>query len=65
MVNKSKRLRWEGRVARTEKRTAYNNSVIKPDRKGSCESHRRRRNDNIKTDPKEIKYQSVDWIQLA
>jgi hypothetical protein len=56
-VNKPRRMRWEGHVARMgEMRGAYRFLVGKPDRKRSLGRHMRRLEDNIK-----MYLQEVGW----
>jgi hypothetical protein len=63
-VIKSRRMRWAGHVARMgERRVAYRVLVGKPE--GDLERHRRRWEDNIKTDLREVGCGCVDWIGLA
>jgi hypothetical protein len=61
-IIKSRRMRWEGHVARMgEKRNAYSLLVGKPEGKRP----RRRRVDNIKMDLLEVGWGGVHWIGLA
>ena len=56
---KSRRLRWAGHVARMEQfRNAYRVLVEKPDRKRPSWRPRRRWEDNIEIDLKEVSYDS-------
>jgi 7-keto-8-aminopelargonate synthetase-like enzyme len=48
-----------------EKRNAYRISVGKSEGKGLQRRPRRRKVNNIKIDLREIKWGSVDWIDLA
>jgi hypothetical protein len=65
-VIKSKRLRWAGHVARMgERRGAYSALVGKPDGRRSVGRPRRRWEDNIKMDLREVGWGDVDWINLA
>jgi hypothetical protein len=48
-----------------EMRNAYKISVGKPERKRPIENPRRRLEDNIKMDLKEIRWEGVDWMHLA
>jgi hypothetical protein len=56
-----------GRVCSTngEKRNAYRILVGKPEGKGPLGRPRRRWMDNIKMDLREIKWDGMDWIDLA
>ena len=61
---KSKRLRWEGHVARMEEsRNAYRVLVGKPESKRPLGRHRWE--DNIKMDLRELVCDTGDWIYLA
>jgi hypothetical protein len=63
---KSRRMRWEGHVARMgEKRNAYRILVGKPEGKRPLGRPRRRWVDNIKIDLREIGWDGMDWIDLA
>jgi hypothetical protein len=63
---KLRRMRWAGHVARKgEKRTAYNILVRKPEEKRPLGRPRRRWQDNIKMDLREIEWDGTDWIDLA
>ena len=63
---KSRRLRWSGHVARMEKfRNAYRVLVGKPDSKRPLVRPRRRREDNMKMDLKEVGCDPRDWIAVA
>jgi len=65
-VTKVRRMRWVGHVARMrEMRNIYNVLVRKPERKRPLGRHRRRQEDNIKMDPREIEWGVVDWMNLA
>jgi hypothetical protein len=65
-VIKSKRLRWTGHVARMgERRGAYRALVGKPDGRRPLERPRRRWEDNIKMDLREVGWRGMDWINLA
>jgi hypothetical protein len=48
-----------------EMRNIYNVLVRKPERKRPLGRHRRRQEDNIKMDPREIEWGVVDWMNLA
>jgi hypothetical protein len=59
-------MRWTGHVARTEeKRNAYRILVGKPEGKRPLGRPRRRWEDNIKMDLREIGWGGTDWIDLA
>jgi hypothetical protein len=48
-----------------QKRNAYRILVGKPEGKKPLGSHRRRWEDNIKIDLREIGWRDLDWIDLA
>jgi hypothetical protein len=63
---KSKMMRWAGHVARMgEKRNAYRIFVGKPEGKRPQGRSTRRWVDNIKMDLRELRWDSMDWIDLA
>ncbi|KAJ4452011.1 hypothetical protein ANN_03524 [Periplaneta americana] len=63
---KSRRLRWAGHVARIgESRNAYRVLVGRPEGKRPLGRPRRRWEDNIKMDLREVGYDGRDWINLA
>jgi hypothetical protein len=63
---KSRRMRWAGHVARTgEGRNVYRALVGKPEGKRPLERPRRRWEDRIKMDLREIGWGGVEWIHLA
>ncbi|KAJ4426359.1 hypothetical protein ANN_27173 [Periplaneta americana] len=63
---KSRRLRWAGHVARMgESRNAYRVLVGRPERKRPLGRPRRRWEDNVKMDLREVGYDDRDWINLA
>ncbi|KAJ4436519.1 hypothetical protein ANN_16550 [Periplaneta americana] len=63
---KSRRLRWAGHVARMgESRNAYRVLVGRPEGKRPSGRPRRRWEDNIKMDLREVGYDARDWINLA
>jgi hypothetical protein len=63
---KSRRMRWAGCVTRMgEKRNAYRISVGKPEGKRPLGRSRRRWEDNIRMDLREIGWGGIDWIDLA
>ncbi|KAJ4429379.1 hypothetical protein ANN_21536 [Periplaneta americana] len=63
---KSRRLRWAGHVARMgESRNAYRVLVGRPAGKRPLGRPRRRCEDNIKMDLREVGYDGRDWINLA
>jgi len=65
-VIKSRRMRWAGHVARMgERRGVYRVLVGKPEGKRPLGRPRRRWEDNIKMDLKEIGCGGMDWIELA
>jgi hypothetical protein len=62
----TKRMRWARQVARMgEKRNTYRILVGKPEGKRSLERPRRRWEDNIRMDLREIVWGGMDWIDLA
>jgi hypothetical protein len=63
---KSRRMRWSGHVARMGKdRNVYRALMGKPEGKRPLGRPRRRWEDGIRMDLREIGWESVDWIQLA
>ncbi|KAJ4429592.1 hypothetical protein ANN_21777 [Periplaneta americana] len=63
---KSRRLRWAEHVARMgESRSAYRVLVGRPEGKRPLGRPRRRWEDNIKMDLREVGYDDRDWINLA
>jgi hypothetical protein len=65
-IIKSRRMRWEGHVARMgEKRNAYRLLVVKPEGKRPLGRPKHRWVDNIRTDLGEVGWGDVDWIGLA
>ncbi|KAJ4428321.1 hypothetical protein ANN_24340 [Periplaneta americana] len=63
---KSRRLRWAGHVVRMgESRNAYRVLVGRPEGKRPLGRPRRRWEDNIKMDLREVGYDDRDWINLA
>ncbi|KAJ4438916.1 hypothetical protein ANN_14870 [Periplaneta americana] len=63
---KSRRLKWIGHVARIlESRNAYRVLVGRPEGKRLLGRPRRRWEDNIKLDLREVGYDGRDWINLA
>jgi hypothetical protein len=65
-VIKAKRMRWAGHAARMgEVRGAYNTLVGGPEGRRPLGRPRRRWEDNIKMNLKEIGFGDVDWIDLA
>jgi hypothetical protein len=63
---KSRRMRWAGRVARMgEGRNVYRVLVGKPEGKRPLGRRRRRWEDGIKMDLREIGWGDVEWIHLA
>ncbi|KAJ4430852.1 hypothetical protein ANN_19443 [Periplaneta americana] len=63
---KSRHLRWAGHVARMGKsRNAYRVLVGRPKGKRPLRRPRRRWEDNIKMDLREVVYDDRDWINLA
>jgi hypothetical protein len=65
-VIKARRMRWAGHVARMgEVRGAYNILVGRPEGRRPLGIPRRRWEDNIKIDLREIGFGDVYWIHLA
>jgi hypothetical protein len=63
---KSRRVWWAGHVARIrEERKVYRVLVGKPEGKRPLGRPRRRWDDGIRMDVREIGWGSVEWIQLA
>ncbi|KAJ4445945.1 hypothetical protein ANN_12631 [Periplaneta americana] len=63
---KSRRLRWAGHVAcMGESRNSYRVIVGRPEGKSPLRRPRRRWEDNIKMDLREVGYDGRDWINLA
>jgi hypothetical protein len=63
---RSRRMRWAGHVARVgEGRCVYRVLVGKPESRRPLGRPRRRREDNIKLDLREIGIDGAIWIQLA
>jgi hypothetical protein len=63
---KSRRMRWAGHVASmVEERNVYRVLMGKPEEKRQLGRPRRRWDDGIRKDLREIGWGSVDWIQLA
>jgi hypothetical protein len=63
---KSRRMRWAGHVARMgEDRNVYTVLMRKTEGKRPLGRPRRRWEDGIRMDLREIGWRSVDWIQLA
>jgi hypothetical protein len=64
-VIKSRRMRWQGPVARMGKeRGVYRVLVGKPEGKRPLGRPRRRREDNIRMDLQEVGCGGMDWIGL-
>jgi hypothetical protein len=65
-VIKSRRMRWAGHVARMgEGRGVYRVLVGRPERKRPLARPRRRWEDNIKMDLREIEIDGANWFRLA
>jgi hypothetical protein len=63
---KSRRMRWAGHVARMgEERNVYKVLVGKPEGKRPLGRPRRRWEDGIRMDLREIGLREVDWIRLS
>jgi len=62
----SRRIRWAGHVARMgEGRGVYRVLVGKPEGMRPLGRPRRRWEDNIKMDLREVGFRGIDWIELA
>jgi hypothetical protein len=62
----SRRLRWAGHVARMgERRGAYRALVGEPEGRRPLGRPRSRWENNIKMDLREVRWGSMDWINLA
>jgi hypothetical protein len=61
----SRRMRWEGHVARMGRRAMNRILVGKSDGKKPLGRPRRRWVDNIKMDLREIRWDGMDWLDLA
>ena len=60
------RMRWVGHVARMgEKRGVYRILVGRPEGKGQLGRSRRRWEDNIKIDLKQVGWRGINWIVKA
>jgi hypothetical protein len=64
-VINSRRLRWEGHVARMGGRGVYRVLVGRPEGKRPLRRRRRRWEDDIKMDIRELGIDGANWIQLA
>jgi hypothetical protein len=65
-VIKSRRMRWEGHVARmVEIRVIYRVLMGKHEGKRTLERTRRRWEDNIKLDFQEVDWGDMDWTDLS
>jgi hypothetical protein len=65
-VIKSRKMRWAGHVARMgEGRGVYRVLVGRPEGKRPLGRPRRRREDNIKMDLREMGIDGANWIRLA
>jgi hypothetical protein len=65
-VIKSTRLRWAGHVARMgEERGAYRILVGRPEGRRPLGRTRRRWEDNIKMDIREVGWEDMNWIEMA
>jgi hypothetical protein len=64
-MTKSRRMKWAGHVARMENRNACSTLVGKPDGKRPLGRPRRRWVDNNKMDLRVIRWDGMDWIDLA
>jgi hypothetical protein len=65
-VIKSRRMRWAGHVARMGKvRNAHSILIGRPEGRRPLGRPRRRWEDNIKMDLREIVFGNVDWIHLT
>jgi hypothetical protein len=65
-MTKARRMRWAGHMARMgEVRGAYNILVVRPEGRRPLGRPRRRWEDNIKMDLREIGFRDADCIHLA
>jgi hypothetical protein len=65
-VIKSRRIKWAGHVARIEERRGvYMVWVERPESKRPLGRHRRKWDDNIKMDLREIGIDGANWIRVA
>jgi hypothetical protein len=65
-LTKSRWMRWAGQVARTmEMRNAHRILVAEPEGKRILSRPRRRWEDNIKMDLREVRWGDMNWIDLA
>jgi hypothetical protein len=65
-MTKSRKMRWAGQVTRkVEMRVAYNIMVGKAEGKRPFGRSRRRWEENIGMDLREIGWESADWMHLA
>jgi hypothetical protein len=64
-VIKSRRMRWEGHMARLGRGEVYRVLVGRPESKRPLGRPRRRWEDNINTDLREIGIDGANWIRLA
>jgi hypothetical protein len=65
-IIKLRRMRWAGHVAcMGEKRSAYRILVGKPERKRPLGRPRRRWEDNIRMDLRQIGWSGMDWIEVT
>jgi hypothetical protein len=64
-VIKARRMRWAGHVAHGGVRGAYNILVERPEGRRPLGRPRRRWEDNIKMDLREIGFGDVDWVHWA
>jgi len=64
-VNKSRRTRWAGHVARLGEMNGYTILVGEPEGKKPVGRPRRRWKYNIRMHRTEIRWNGVDWIHLA
>jgi hypothetical protein len=59
-------MRWAGHVAcMGEGRSVFTVLVVRPKRKKPLQRSMHRWEDNIKVDPREIRINGMNWIQLA
>jgi hypothetical protein len=65
MVIKLRIMRWEGNVASMWEINACIILVRKPEGKKQLARHTHRWEDNIRMNPREIGWQSTDWMHLA
>jgi len=65
-VIKSRGMRWAGNIAcMCEERGVYRVLMGKPEGKRPLRRHRRRWEDNIKMDLQEVRFEGMNWLDVA